>query len=125
MPRHGGAAHWKRLLLLAVICLPACSTAPVADILDYFSPGKLGQEKTAPYGGVCVPPAAGSNPAAVPAPAIGAVPSPMATCPTPAPISPPPQPAAPGVGMLAPVAPPPATLAGAPIPIPQDSGLPK
>ena len=37
----------KRLAVL-VLFLAGCSTAPVADLLDYFTPGKLEQGKAAP-----------------------------------------------------------------------------
>ena len=51
----------KRLAPLLLL-LVGCSTAPVADLLDYFSPGKLEQGKVAPYGGVCGPQQVGSGP---------------------------------------------------------------
>jgi hypothetical protein len=55
----------KRLAVLALL-LAGCSTAPVADLLDYFTPGKLEQGKAAPYGGVCGPQqVGGTDPAAV------------------------------------------------------------
>jgi hypothetical protein len=55
----------KRLAVLALL-LAGCSTAPVADLLDYFTPGKLEQGKAAPYGGVCGPQqVGGTGPAAV------------------------------------------------------------
>jgi len=40
-------------LLLLLLC--GCSTAPVADMLDFFKPGKLEADKQPPYGGVCLP----------------------------------------------------------------------
>ena len=39
------------LLLFAL----GCSTAPLADFLDVFRPGRVREEQGAPYGGVCQP----------------------------------------------------------------------
>jgi len=44
-----------RRLALALVFVAGCSTAPIADLLDRFSPGKLEPAKVAPYGGVCGP----------------------------------------------------------------------
>jgi hypothetical protein len=44
--RHG----WLLLFLLT-----GCSTRPVAGLLDYFTPSKLGPTEVQPYGGVCIP----------------------------------------------------------------------
>ena len=43
--------HWAILMVFVT----GCSTAPIADLLDRFSPGKLEPAKMAPYGGVCGP----------------------------------------------------------------------
>src|SRR5437016_12318442 len=47
-------------LALLLLFRSGCSTAPVADMLDYFKPGKFEQGKAAPYGGVCGPQQAGA-----------------------------------------------------------------
>ena len=54
---------------LLVLLLAGCSTAPIADTMDYFAPGYLPAEKTAPYGGVCLPQGINAPPAATTAPA--------------------------------------------------------
>jgi hypothetical protein len=82
-------------LLLLLVC--GCSTAPVADVMDYLVPGRIDLSKGNPYGGVCIPqggpPGGAVAPLAVPvvpvAPPPGAVPA--------APVVPPPPPPA-GVG---------------------------
>jgi hypothetical protein len=87
----------RRTAALFLLLVSGCSTAPFADLADFFKPGTIGPEKTAPYGGVCLP-----QPLAPPA---GVTPAPGPPCPAPAPppVTPPiqPAPAAP-----APVAPP-------------------
>ena len=48
----------RPVLILLIILLPflaGCSTAPIADMLDFFKPGRLEQPSAAPYGGVCTP----------------------------------------------------------------------
>src|SRR5262249_54785145 len=42
----------KRTAALLLLLLAGCSPAPVADLLDFFRPGRLEPEGTAPYGGV-------------------------------------------------------------------------
>src|SRR5713226_5497311 len=77
----------KRPLVFFFLFLAGCSTAPVADLMDYFSPGRLGSETTPPYGGVAaphpgsqsVPPGAVVSPGLPPLP-----PAPPATSPAPA-----------------------------------------
>jgi hypothetical protein len=44
-----GPAAWLLLML------GGCSTAPVADIMDFFIPSRMPPDKTPPYGGVCNP----------------------------------------------------------------------
>jgi hypothetical protein len=44
----------KRLAVLFLL-LAGCSTAPFADLMDYFHPGRIAEDKTAPRGGVCGP----------------------------------------------------------------------
>jgi hypothetical protein len=51
----------KRPFLLLSLLLAGCSTAPVADLMDYFSPGRMGPEATPPYGGVAAPHPGGSS----------------------------------------------------------------
>src|SRR5439155_6918670 len=45
----------KRSLIFLFFFLAGCSTAPVADLMDYFSPGRMASETTPPYGGVAAP----------------------------------------------------------------------
>ncbi len=78
-------------ILFPLICgiglLAGCSTAPVADLMDYFSPGRLGSEMTPPYGGVAAPHPGGQSvpPGAVVSPALPPLPpSPPGTASTPA-----------------------------------------
>ena len=68
----------KRFSMLLLFIL-GCSTAPIADTLDHFKPGKIEQGKVAPYGGVCGPQQA-SVPVAVAVPPVGvpALPGPAA-----------------------------------------------
>jgi hypothetical protein len=44
----------RRGAIVFLLCA-GCSTAPIADVLDYFKPGKLEPAQAAPYGGVCLP----------------------------------------------------------------------
>jgi len=86
--------HWPWLLW----ALAGCSTHPVADVLDYFSPGRVGTNDVPPYGGVCIPqgpiqpplPAPGPDLVPGPAPSIIPPPAPLpGTAPAPA-VPPPP-----------------------------------
>jgi hypothetical protein len=49
----------KRAAVLVVLLAAGCSTAPLADVLDFCFPGQLGPEQGAPFGGVvpAAPPA--------------------------------------------------------------------
>jgi hypothetical protein len=85
-------AVMRRSLALFLLLLVGCSTAPLADLMDFFQPGKLSRAKTAPYGGVCVPrplipPGPVACPPAGPAVTGPAVPPPAAV---PPPVVPPP-----------------------------------
>ena len=51
----------KRPFMFFFLFLSGCSTAPVADLMDYFSPGRMGPEATPPYGGVNAPHPDGSS----------------------------------------------------------------
>jgi hypothetical protein len=66
----------KRLSLLLLL-LTGCSTAPVADLLDYFRPGRIAPDNAA-RGGVCGPQQPGppviASPGAIPAPVFPASP---------------------------------------------------
>src|SRR5947209_4771358 len=64
----------RRTALLGLL-LAGCSTAPVADLQDFFSPGRFKLHPTTPpYGGVCAPRAVG-QPLGGPAPVVpGAIP---------------------------------------------------
>jgi len=69
----------KRLSLLFLL-LAGCSTAPVADMLDYFRPGRIAADRSAPRGGVCGPQQPGPpviGTAAVPSPSFPASPVPQ------------------------------------------------
>src|SRR5438552_8567112 len=48
--------------------MAGCSTTPVADMMDFFRPGRLDPGATAPYGGVCTP-----RPVAPPVPLVGSL----------------------------------------------------
>jgi hypothetical protein len=94
-----------KCVAVLMLFLAGCSTAPVADLLDYFTPGKLDQGKVAPYGGVCGPQQVGSpGPAAIIPPQPLVAGPPLATAP-----------AGPALGN--------AILPGTPLPQP-DFGLP-
>jgi hypothetical protein len=109
-----------RRMAVLLILMAGCSTAPVADVMDYFSPGRMDKAQVTPYGGVCqqpgkgppinaipiggaLPPPSLPTPGAVVAPPPGAVPAP--TFPI---VSPPPG------GPLVPSAPPPGLYAEPP-----------
>jgi hypothetical protein len=44
----------RHLWLLAAVFLAGCSTHPIANIQDYFRPGKMYPNEVEPYGGVCI-----------------------------------------------------------------------
>ncbi len=66
----------RALPLLGMLWFAGCSTAPVADTLDFFKPGKLDPAKAVPHGGVCGPqaPLGLPCPPGTAAPALPAVP---------------------------------------------------
>jgi hypothetical protein len=101
----------KRLAAPLLALIAGCSTAPVADVLDWLKPARLGPEKTPPYGGVCTPTPAGSPATLAPAPAPAVIPPPTSA---PAAVLPPPPPAALGVSR-GPLPPPDTTPAAATI----------
>lgn len=77
--------------ILLVCLLTGCSTHPVADMLDYFAPGKMGPNEVPPYGGVGIPQGAIVPPAAVVPGGVvpgGVIPPPV----VPPPVVPPPAP---------------------------------
>jgi hypothetical protein len=93
----------KRSAALVLLLVSGCSTAPFADLGDFFWPGTLRPPQTAPYGGVCVPqplaPPAGVTPVApAPCPPPASAPAPAAVPPPPAAV-PPPSPVAPPAGL--------------------------
>ncbi len=51
---------------LFLLLMTGCSTAPVADVMDYFSPGRLDKPQVTPYGGVCLVPNQGPPLNAIP-----------------------------------------------------------
>jgi hypothetical protein len=78
-------------LALVLLVLAGCSTAPIADMMDFFSPGRFPKDAKGVVGGVCIPqggPAGGS---------IGPPPGLIGA----------PGPPAPPVGLMPPDAPPP------------------
>jgi hypothetical protein len=101
-------------LLLAV--LAGCSTAPIADMLDFFKPGRLEPATTPPYGGVCTPRPVGPPaplPSTLSAPALPAAPGALPG-PAPTPLGAPPgalpapawpEPAAPLPAQISPISP--------------------
>ena len=93
---------------ILLVCLTiGCSTSPVVDTLDFFKPGRLYPDRTAPYGGVCIPQGFGptaTTPSAVPGPP--AVPPPVPFPPGGSPIVVPNLP--PPGGASVPITPPPA-----------------
>lgn len=95
----------KRAAILGLLLLPGCSTAPIADLFDFFRPAKIGPERVAPYGGVCNPrPATPPGVPAVPGVPPGAIPAPP--------------PAVPGLGPPGPAVPPPDPVPALPMSIP-------
>jgi len=106
--------RWGFLLLV----IAGCSTAPVADVLDYFTPGRMDKAQVTPYGGVCLQP--GKGPPLNAIPIGGTLPPPV----FPGPGSAPPPP---GVGPV--TSPPPPVFPGSPpntspiIPVPPPPGL--
>ncbi len=59
-----------RCATLLLLVLAGCSTHPVADMLDYFAPGRLGRGEVLPYGGVCIPQGAIQPPLPTAAPVV-------------------------------------------------------
>ncbi|MBV9122042.1 MAG: hypothetical protein JO112_01620 [Planctomycetes bacterium] len=57
-----------RLVAVLLLFVTGCSTAPVADLLDFFAPGRLKPGDVAPYGGVCAPVQVGPPGSVLPAP---------------------------------------------------------
>jgi hypothetical protein len=93
----------KRAASLLLVFLTGCSTAPVADVMDYFWAGQITPDATPPVGGVCIPqggpPTSGPIPIPVPAaagpvapgpitPPPGAIPSPVFPGTNPIPVPP-------------------------------------
>jgi hypothetical protein len=67
------AGAGMRKLTVLFLLSAGCSTAPLADTLDYFKPGKIEAGGAPPYGGVCSPQPGGlvAAPGAPAAPVIG------------------------------------------------------
>ena len=102
--------RWPLLLCLVT----GCSTHPVADVMDFFKPGKIYPNEVQPYGGVCL--IQGPIQPPCPAPVIGP-PTPLAPTPAPAPATLPPSVVPPPVplpgssaGVVPPTPPPPPTF---------------
>jgi hypothetical protein len=142
-PISKGEPMKRTALAAALLALAGCSTAPLADFLDFVAPGRLPPEKGQLYGGVCQPqggtPGAPGVPLDLPPPVpIGpglpapapVIPGPIA--PGPGVVQPPAFPSGPGGGPALPppqpipgtgVAPvPPPTLPGTPLPAPAPPG---
>jgi hypothetical protein len=86
-----------RCLALLALLLVGCSTAPIADLLDHFAPGRVEAGKAAPYGGVCqpqqlVPPQAPAALPGPPPPSGAVIPGPPVIAPGPPVVAPGPQP---------------------------------
>jgi protein TonB len=84
-----------RRAVVLILLTSGCSTAPIADLLDNFAPGRIEPAKAAPYGGVCQPQQL--VPPMPPTPALPGPPPPTASVmpsivPGPAPVPPVPQP---------------------------------
>lgn len=125
----------KRIWILLALCVAGCSTAPVADFLDWFAPGRIPQGAAETQGGVCAPQGVlpGANVAPVPPvpPGVGppqpvpfgglppALPGALPPAPPPGgPVIPPPAPIGPGT---LPAVPPGTTSnpnTGKPLPVP-------
>src|SRR4051794_15036085 len=68
-----------RRMAVLLILMAGCSTAPVADVMDYFSPGRMDKAQVTPYGGVCQQP--GKGPPLNAIPIGGALPPPILPAP--------------------------------------------
>jgi hypothetical protein len=77
----------RRLMALLLLLAAGCSTAPLADVLDFVKPGRLVSNPTRIYGGVSAPNV--SQPVEWPAPALPAPPAPPPSGPFPIPPPPP------------------------------------
>lgn len=104
--------------LLICLSLTGCSTAPCADFLDWFSPGRLPANPGQPIGGVCRPqgilPGGGTSPNLPPPPNSSVLDNPFPIGPpTQNPPTPQPVPIAPGPGNNN-LPPPPTTLPATP-----------
>ena len=77
----------RRAVPLLLLLLAGCSTAPVADIMDFFCTGRPRQGDCAPFGGVCIPQGGPILAPVVPAPAPAPVP-PVPAPPIPGPTAP-------------------------------------
>jgi hypothetical protein len=86
----------QRVCLVLLLGLAGCSTAPVADVLDFFRPGHMYKDEVQPYGGICGPQGAVLAPGAAPCPPV---------------VPPPPMPPSPG-------------LVPPPVPLPPSTGAP-
>jgi hypothetical protein len=76
----------KRVALLLVVLAGGCSTAPIADLCDFFKPGRMSPEPAPFYGGVCQPGAPrglGTVPSNVVVPSGPPAPAPTRLTPTP------------------------------------------
>jgi hypothetical protein len=79
----------KRVALLLVVLACGCSTAPLADMLDFFKPGRMNPEPGPFYGGVCQPGAPRGLGTVPPNVLVPTAPPASAPRPTPTPPSPP------------------------------------
>ncbi len=105
----------KRMwMFLAAVALAGCSTAPIADLLDFFAPGRPPAVGPGTAGGVCVP--QGTLPGGNIAPTSVLPPTPPGVLPGPPPGSVPAPPPPGGLPSQPPpgIIPPPAPLPGPP-----------
>lgn len=75
------------MALLLVVLAAGCSTAPLADMFDFFKPGRMDPNPAPFYGGVCQPGAPrglGTVPPSVMVPTGPPAPAPVHLTPTPA-----------------------------------------
>src|SRR5436309_3174335 len=53
--RHVAALSLQLTITFVLLVLSGCSTAPVADLLDFFTPGRFPANTKDVSGGVCIP----------------------------------------------------------------------
>jgi hypothetical protein len=89
--------------LVLLLGLAGCSTHPVADVMDFFRPGRIYANEVQPYGGICGPQGAVLLPG-------------VEACPT---VMPPAAPVPPAPGLVPPAVPLPPSTGATPPPFPR------